>query len=318
MTKTKNHKNKIILVSGSLAYDRIMDFPGSFKDHILPDKIHILNVSFLINDVKENFGGTAGNIAYSLALLGEKPTILGVAGEDFGKYEKWLKANHIDTRYIKKCPGHTASAYITTDQNDNQITAFYGGAADVNYCQIVHKFAKVDLAIVSPDNLGRMKKYCEFYKKKNIPYIFDPGQQITSFKSADLKMAINGCKILIGNDYEIQLILNILKIDMEKLRRMVKTIIITKGAKGCEINNEGKVSNVNPAKPKNSSDPTGAGDAFRSGLIKGLVNGWSIGKACRLGSVVAVYTVEKYGTQTHKFTWKELAKRYMENYKEVL
>jgi adenosine kinase len=299
----KKNKNKTILVSGSLAYDRIMDFPGYFKDRILPDKIHILNVSFIINGLKENFGGTAGNIAYSLALLGEKPKILSLAGEDFKKYDKWLKKNKIDTSLIKINKESTACAYIITDKNDNQIAGFYPGSLDNQYCQIANKFAKVDLAIVAPDDQIRMKKYLKLYKEKKIPYIFDPGQNVGLFKASELKYAITGAKVVIGNDYEIEIIRKTLKIKIEKLAKMTETVIITKGSKGSEVYSQNKKFNINPAKPKKSLDPTGAGDAFRAGLIKGILSGWPIEKSARLGSVVAVYTVEKYGTQTHEFSW---------------
>ncbi|MFA6534160.1 MAG: carbohydrate kinase family protein [Patescibacteria group bacterium] len=308
-----------ILVSGSLAYDRIMDFPGRFRDHILPGKIHILNVCFVINKLRESFGGTAGNIAYNLALLGERPVVLGVVGEDFPKYEKWLRQNQIDISRVKKVKNEfTASAYIMTDRDDNQITGFYGGATDVKYCQVVKEIKGASLAIISPDYLPRMLEYAKLYRQLKIPYIFDPGQQITAFTALDLKQSIAGAKVLVGNDYEIQLILNRLKIKLPQLAKIVEILIVTKGANGDEIFSAGKKLIIPPAKPKNTSDPTGAGDAFRAGFIKGMLAGYSLAKAARLGNTVAVYTVEKYGTQTHRFTLAELQKRYYQNYKEKL
>lgn len=308
-----------ILVSGSLAYDRIMNFPGYFKDHILPDKIHILNVSFAINKLKEGFGGTAGNIAYNLSLLGEEPIVLGLVGEDFAKYEKWLKNKKVDISKVKKIKGElTASAYIITDQDDNQITGFYGGLGNIQYCQIVKKIKNVGLAIIAPDIKTRMLEYAKIYHTLKISYIFDPGQQITSFTASELKQLVAGARVLIGNDYEVQLILNRLNLEQKQLEKMVEMLVITKGAKGSEIYHQSKKIKIPPAKPKNTSDPTGAGDAYRAGLIKGLVAGWPLEKVGRLAGLVAVYTVEKYGTQTHKFTWSELAKRYKENFKSEL
>lgn len=314
----KDKKNKIILVSGSVAYDRIMDYPGYFKDRILPDKIHILSVSFIINSLKENYGGTAGNIAYSLSLLGEKPKILSLAGEDFKKYDAWLKKNKIDGSHIKINKEATACAYIITDKDDNQLSAFYPGSLDNKYCQIVRKFAKVDLAIVSPDDQIRMKKYLKLYKERKIPYIFDPGQNVGLFKANEFTFAISGAKVLIGNDYEIEIILKVLKIKIEQLAKMAETIIITKGSKGSEVYSGNKKFNIKVSKPLKSLDPTGAGDAYRAGLIKGILSGFPIEKSARLGSVVAAYTVEKYGTQTHTFTSADLKKRYRDNYKEEL
>ncbi|MDD5290532.1 MAG: carbohydrate kinase family protein [Patescibacteria group bacterium] len=306
--------NKIV-VSGSLVYDRIMDFPGEFKDHILPDKIHILNVSFTINKLRESFGGTAGNIAYNLSLLGEKPIILGMAGTDFFKYEKWLKNRKIDISKIGKSKKElTASAYIITDRADNQITGFYPGPRDKKYCRVAKKIKNVKIAIVSPEAKERMLGYVKVYKKLNIPYVFDPGQQITSFSRKELERAVAGSKVLIGNDYEIQLIVNRLRLNLGKLRGMTEMLVITKGAQGSEIYHEGKTIKIPAAKPKNTSDPTGAGDAYRAGLIRGLMEGWPLEKTGRLAALVAVYTVEKYGTQTHYFSWKGLKKRYRENF----
>ena len=313
-----NSKLKV-LVSGSLVYDRIMDFPGYFKEHILPEKIHILNVSFCINRLQESFGGTAGNIAYNLSLLGEKPIVSGIVGEDFGKYEKWFRKNQINLSLVKKIKKeNTASAYIMTDQADNQITGFYPGPRGDKFFQEIKKIKKIDLAIVSPELKERMLGHIKIYKELKIPYVFDPGQQITSFSASDLNLAIKGAKILIGNDYEIELIIKKLSVNIEKLQKFCEILVITKGSKGSLIYCKGKKIVIPPAKPKNTSDPTGAGDAYRAGLIKGVLSDWPLEKAGRLAGLVAVYTVEKYGTQTHRFSWKELEKRYRESYGEKL
>lgn len=313
----KNKNN--ILVSGTLAYDRIMDFPGRFRDHILPEKIHILNISFSINGIKESFGGTAGNIAYNLSLLEEDPKILTITGDDFSPYEAWLKKNRIDISQVKKIKGEkTASAYIITDQDDNQINGFYNGPEDRDYIKIAKKQKGAKIAIVAPEYKKRMLGLIKIYKELKIPYIFDPGQQITNFSQIDLKSAVNGSKIVIGNDYEIYLILDKLKISQKKLEAMTEALIITKGAKGSEVYNQNKKIIIPPARPKNTNDPTGAGDAYRAGLIKGLMENWDWNKIGRLAGLVSVYTVEKYGTQTHRFSLKDLAMRYKKNFGDKL
>lgn len=309
-----------ILVTGSVAYDRIMDFPGFFKDNILPNKIHILNVSFFIKDLKESFGGTAGNIAYNLSLLGIKPTILGnVGAKDFILYESWLKKNKIDLSQIKILPREqTASAYIITDQSDNQITGFYPGAMNKPVTSSRLNLIGVKLAIVSPQNPVDMVKLPEIFKKKKIDYIFDPGQQVASLSGPQLKKSITGSKVLVGNDYEINLISKKTGLKVKDLIKKTEILVITLGSKGSTIYQGDNVYKIKPAKPKNTSDPTGAGDAYRAGLIYGLINDWPLEKIGKLAGLVSVYTVELYGTQTHKFTKQSLARRYRQNFKEQL
>ncbi|MCK4553603.1 carbohydrate kinase family protein [Candidatus Parcubacteria bacterium] len=313
------HKNKHILVSGSLAYDRIMDFPGFFKDHILPDKIHILNVSFAVNGIKENFGGTAGNIAYNLALLNEKPIILSCAGKGFASYKKWFAQNKVNSSQVKKIKSrNTASANIITDQADNQITGFNPGALRFARGAFNKKLLRNSIAIIAPGNNNDMKQYAELYKQKKVKYIFDPGQEITSLKKSALKNSINGAWILIGNDYEISAIKRKIGWTDKALLGKITMLVVTKGAKGSEIYYQSQRIKIPAAKPRSILDPTGAGDAYRAGLIKGLINGWPLEKAGRLAGLVAVYAVEKYGTQNHKFTRQTLQKRYSENFGENL
>jgi len=314
-----NLSNKKIVISGTLAYDKIMNFPGYFKDHILPDKLHILNVCFPIGELRESFGGTAGNIAYNLSLLNEEPVLLSAVGNDFGRYKEWLRKNHVNISMVKKFRNEFCSAaYIITDKADNQITGFYDGPSDCPYCRNVEKINNVDLAIIAPEVEKRMMEYVGLYKKLKIPYIFDPGQQIPNFTRGEIKSAVQGSKVLIGNDYEIALIVRKLGISRQLLERMAEILVITKGGKGSEIYQQGKKLKIPPAKPKNTSDPTGAGDAYRAGFIKGLMEGWPLEKTGRLAGLVAVYTVEKYGTQTHRFTWASLARRYKDNFREKL
>lgn len=301
-----------ILISGSLAYDRIMDFPGYFKDHIMPDKIHMLNVSFLISSLKESYGGTAGNIAYNLNLLEEKSTILTTVGKDFSEYGAWLKKLKVDISQIKIIKGnHTASAYIITDKSDNQINAFNPGAMALPRGQFDSKLlkAKNTWAIVSPGNAQDMLDYSLLYKKSKIKHIFDPGQQIPNLSKKTLSSCITGAEILIGNDYEIELIKKKIGWTMDGLIDKVNMLIITKGEKGSEIY-QGKNKIIVPAvKVKKVLDPTGAGDAYRAGLIKGLVENWDIEKAARLASEIAACAVSSFGTQNHTFSLGEVCKK---------
>jgi len=311
----KGNDNKKVIVSGSIVYDRIMDFPGLFKDHILPDQTHILNVSFTLSRTNESFGGTAGNIAYNLSLLKEPTILLGLVGHDFPRYANWLKKNKIDFSYVEQSKEDpTASAYIMTDQADNQIAGFYPGSTDINYCSLVKKIKSPSLAIVSPDYKPRMIEYIRLYKELGIDYIFDPGQQVTSFTVSELKNLIKGAKVLIGNDYEIKLILNKLRFDTDSLGRLVDVLVVTKGAQGSQIYSRDGRIDIKPARVKYVVDPTGAGDAYRAGFIKGLVSGSSLEKAGQLASTIAAYAVEHQGTQVHKFTLKEFTNRYKQNY----
>jgi adenosine kinase len=300
-----------IIVSGSLAYDRIMDFPGHFSEHILPEKIHVLNVCFQVNGVKEKFGGTAGNIAYALTLMGEKPAIAATIGYDYHRYLDWLKKNGISTENIKIIEDEcTAGAYITTDKADNQITGFNPGAMKYSSCL---DFDKLDprqtLLIISPGNLDDMVNYPRACKARGIDYIFDPGQSLPMLDAKDLAEAIDGCRILISNDYELDLIMSKTALDKDALLRLARAIIVTLGERGSKIlTPEGEI--IIPAiTPKTVKDPTGAGDSYRGGLISGLVRGKEIEQSARMGSVCASFSVECYGTQEYTFTLEEFNER---------
>ncbi|MBN1841257.1 MAG: carbohydrate kinase family protein [Deltaproteobacteria bacterium] len=304
-----------IFVSGSLAYDRIMDFPGRFADHILPDKIHVLNVCFTVNDLKEKFGGTAGNIAYSLALLGERPLILATAGKDFDRYEAWLLKHEISLQPIRRITEEfTAGAYITTDQADNQITGFNPGA--MKYPSLF-RFDGVNpqkaLAIVAAGNIEDMITYTATCKEKKIAYIFDPGQSITALSGDQLADMLTGSSLLISNDYELEMTMRATGLEKTQLLQRTGAVITTLGEDGsllCTPDEEVKI----PAAPVSRVlDPTGAGDAYRAGLIKGLVMGKSLPDAAHMGATCASYAVECYGTQDHSFSEEEFRVRYKEN-----
>jgi adenosine kinase len=301
-----------IIVSGSLAYDRIMDFPGYFKEHILPEKIHVLNVCFQVNDMKEKFGGTAGNIAYALTLMGQKPLISATMGRDYHRYFGWLKKNGISTDHIRIIEDEfTAGAYITTDQADNQITGFHPGAMKFSSALDFNRLdPRKTMMIVSPGNLEDMVKYPQMCKARGIPYIFDPGQSLPMLPAEDLVQAIEGCRILIANDYELDLILCKTGLDKEDVLKRAGAIIVTLGGLGSEVFTPGCKICIPAAKPKTVKDPTGAGDSYRGGLISGLVQGKGIEQCARMGSVCASFAVECYGTQEYRFSFDEFNERF--------
>jgi len=301
-----------ILVSGSLAYDRIMSFPGSFADHILPDKIHILNVCFVLDGLEVKFGGTAGNIAYNLKLLGEEPTILGCVGKDFAAYEGWLRHCGLSLEGIRRVNGEfTAGAYITTDRADNQITGFNPGAMKFRAEYPVDDCDPADtLAIVAPGNLDDMRDYPRRLKAKNIPCIVDPGQSTTAFSGDDLTEMLTGAAYLISNDYELQLIENATKLSLAEIRSRADTVITTLGENGSIVRQGTTETHIPPCPAEDVQDPTGAGDAFRAGFLKGLTLGKTPTEAAKLGSVSAAYAVEQHGTQEHRYTFAEFCARY--------
>ena len=305
-----------ILVSGSLAYDRIMDFPEKFSDHILPDKIHILNVCFLVNGLKEQFGGTAGNISYNLALLGERPLILAAAGKDFDNYGNWLTSLGLPLEGIRCIDGEfTAGAYITTDQADNQITGFNPGAMrhPCNY-EVDGVEPHNTLAIIAPGNVDDMTAYSRAYKDRSIPYIFDPGQQIPVINSELLIEMLNGSKLFISNDYELEMVMRSTGLGKKDLLEKTQAVVTTLGDRGSVVLTRDGETLVPVARASDVLDPTGAGDAFRAGLIKGMIMGKTIVEAARMGAVSSSFSVQCQGTQCHKFTLDEFWARYEANF----
>lgn len=300
-----------IIVSGSMAYDRIMDFPGHFSDHILPDKIHMINVCFQVNGMKENYGGTAGNIAYALKLMGENPLICATIGHDYHKYFTWLKKNDISTEGIKIITEEfTAGAYITTDRADNQITGFNPGAMKYPATLDFDKLSPKDtIVIVSPGNFDDMVDFPRACKERGIDYILDPGQSLPMWNKEDLIQAINGCRILIVNDYELSLVISKTGLKKNALIGMAETIITTLGESGSHIFTRDSDISVSAYKVKKVVDPTGAGDSYRGGLLSGLVRGRDIEECAWMGSICASFSVETYGTQEYTFTQDEFNER---------
>lgn len=302
---------KHIVVAGSLAYDRIMNFPEKFSDHILPDQIHNLNVCFQVNGVTENFGGTAGNIAYALKLMGEDPVISATIGSDHHNYYAWLDQNRISREAIKAIPGElTAGAYITTDTGNNQITGFNPGAMKhSSSLDIAALGPATHLLLVSPGNLEDMIDYPKKCQAAGIDYVFDPGQALPMLRARDLIEVINGCLILIVNDYEFNLIEDKTGLSREELLALAKSSIVTLGEKGSVVYTAGGQLAIPCFPATRVVDPTGAGDAYRGGLLSGLINGCDLRESATLGSVCASFAVESRGTQVYRFSQEEFAQR---------
>jgi len=308
-----------IYISGSMAYDRIMDFPGKFSDHILPDKIHILNICFNVNGMYEKFGGTAGNIAYSFSLLKEKPYIIATVGKDYQSYFDWLDKNNIPVDGIKIIHEEfTAGAYITTDMSDNQITGFNPGAMKYpSGYTFENSGSDNSITLIAPGNLEDMIEYARICRDKGIPYICDPGQSLTKWEGKMLIDWLDGCLLLISNDYELEMIMKMTGMDKKGLLGLAKTIITTLGEKGSLISTPEIDVSIPAAKVFSILDPTGAGDAYRAGLLKGIVMGRDIETAARIGTIAATYAIEKYGTQEHYYTYEDFIERYKSNFGEM-
>ncbi len=303
----------MIHLSGSLAFDRIMTFPGHFEDHILPEKLHVLNVCFPIDHIVEKHGGTAGNIAYTLSLLKEPSAIYTAVGRDFEEYARHLKDLGVDIHGIHmEHDAFTACAYITTDQAGNQITGFSPAAMNIPvFPKKSPTLNKGDWALIGPGNVDDMVNLAAFYREHRAHYIFDPGQQITSMNAGQLLSGLTGADILIGNDYEIDLIGKITGLDRNALLERVQYMIVTFGSKGSTVmHNDGRSRDIPSVTPAKVSDPTGAGDSYRAGMLKGLHAGMGVTFSARLGAVTSSFCVEKYGTQLHTFDAESLRARY--------
>jgi adenosine kinase len=309
-----------ILVSGSLAYDRIMDFPGRFSDHIMPDKIHMINVSFTVNGMRENFGGTAGNIAYALSLLGERPRILAAIGYDYHRYFQWFEEHGLSTANIRVVSEEaTASAYITTDRADNQITGFNPGAMKhPSGFDFGGTNPQDCIAIVAPGNLQDMAEYTRTHQQLGIFTIFDPGQSLPAWPEDALAMCIRQSNLLVSNDYELALIKEKTGLSDRGILDLAGAIVTTKGEQGCQVSNrEGRSVSLTVVPTDDVVDPTGAGDAFRGGLIKGLIDGLPLERAAMMGTVCSHFVVQKYGTQTYHFTRDEFQSKLEQHFGAV-
>ena len=303
------------LICGSLAYDTIMVFPDQFKEHILPDKVHMLNVSFLVPKMRREFGGVAGNIAYSLKLLGEDPYPMATVGDDFGPYRRHMEKLGISTRYVKHMEGEfTPQAFITTDIDDNQITAFHPGAMQHSYLNRVEETEDIRLGIVAPDGRQAMLQHSRDFVDCGIPHIFDPGQAMTLFSGEEFRRFIDEAKYIIVNDYEFQLLKEKSGLSGDTIANQVEAMIVTLGAKGAILRTREGEEQIEPVTPDDVQDPTGCGDAFRSGLIYGLLNDLDLVTACRIGSVMGAIKVAIQGPQNHTPTRDEIDQRFSDTY----
>lgn len=305
-----------VLLSGSLAFDHIMIFPGYFEDHILPDKLHVLNVSFLVDSLEKFRGGVSGNIAYSLGLLGQPCKIVAPVGSDFDDYRQALDDAGVDTDAIWTIEDEpTASAFITTDRADNQITGFYPGAMRrAGEAGLDGHLDGVVMGVVSPTAPDAMQRHVRELSQSNTRFMFDPGQQIVALTPDALREGIEGAHILIGNDYEFAMIAEKSGLSQDQLIGSCPIVVVTLGEMGSTIHQDGKTIEIPAAPPNQVIDPTGAGDAYRAGLLAGMLHDLPLDVAGRIGSVAATYVVESKGTQSHAYTRDEFMKRFAETF----
>ena len=296
------------LICGSLAFDTIMDFEGRFAEQILPDQLHILNVSFLVPSLRRDFGGCAGNIAYSLKVLGGTPLPMATLGTDAADYLQRLSALGISTEYVRQVEGsYTAQAMIMTDRDNNQITAFHPGAMMQAHITQIEKRSDIKLAIISPDGRDAMVQHAEQLKAADIPFVFDPGQGLPMFDGADLNRFIDQATWVTVNDYEGKMLSDRTGLSHADISRRVKGLIVTLGAEGCEVWIDGEKTLVPPVKAAAVVDPTGCGDAWRGALLFGLEQGWSLAKCAALGNQVGALKIAQRGPQNYSVTGLTIA-----------
>jgi adenosine kinase len=303
------------LICGSLAYDTIMVFQERFRDHILPEQVHILNVSFLVPEMRRQFGGVAGNISYNLKLLGGEPYPMATVGDDFGPYRAHLDKLGISTRYVRHLPGEfTPQAFITTDIEDNQITAFHPGAMMQSHLNRVADTEGIRLGIVAPDSREAMLQHSRDFVKAGIPHIFDPGQAMTLFNGDDLRTFIQHAEWMVTNDYEFQLIQERTGMSLDEVARQVEALIVTRGADGSTIYTREGFETIKAATPDRVQDPTGCGDAYRAGLIHGILSEFDLVTCARIGSVMGAIKVAELGPQNHSPAPGEIEERFFKAY----
>ena len=307
---------KPVLIVGSVAYDRIMNFDGNFSEHFMPDKLHSINVSFFVSPPHEAFGGTGGNIAYGLSLLDTSAAIIASVGPDFDRYEAWMQEHRIPTHSLTRVDTPTASGYIMTDSADNQIAAFSGGALMHPYNVASIEYPAYSCAIVSPTNKDDMVNTAAGAKAAGIPLFFDPGQQIPMLSGDELRAAIDGATGVFVNDYELALVNEKTGWSEEDIVAKTGFLAVTLGSEGSRIVTKDGEERVRAVAASTLVDPTGAGDAYRSGFIAGFVRNLPRATCAKVASTVAAYAVECYGTQNHRFTREELSTRYTDTYQE--
>jgi len=310
-----------IAVTGSMAYDYIMSFPGRFVDHILPDQLQILSVSFLVDSMRRERGGCGGNIAYNLALLGQRPLLMATVGQDAPEYVAWLRDQGVDTSGVLQLPDEfTASFFVSSDQDNNQIASFYTGAmAKAGRLSFKDNNPEsIDLAIISPNDPGAMVKYARECRELGIPYIYDPSQQIPRLAPSDLVAGIEGAKVLIVNDYEFGMIKKQTGLTDEEIKNLTEVVVITRGERGSTVCTVGARWDIPVVPPRRVADPTGVGDAYRAGFITGMCRGLPWAVVGRMGSLAAAYVLEEHGTQRHRYLLESFRQRYHETFGQAL
>ncbi len=300
-----------VLICGSFAFDTIMLFQGRFKHHILPEQVHILNVSFLVPEMRREFGGCAGNIAYNLHMLGAEALPMGTVGEDFDAYANWMDRWGVRRDHITVVPGtFTAQAFITTDLDDNQITAFHPGAMGYSHLNSVSQAGSVALGIVSPDGRDGMLLHAQQFASAGIPFIFDPGQGMPMFDGSELDAFLEQATYLSVNDYECKLFQERTGKSLRELAARVDGLFLTKGGEGSEIHSKGKTHTIPVAKAQRIVDPTGCGDAYRAGLLYGIARGMDWETTGRIAALMGAIKIEHHGTQNHRIDPAEFAERF--------
>jgi adenosine kinase len=301
-----------IVVTGSIAYDYIMSFPGRFREHILPDQLDNLSLSFLVDSMKKQRGGCAANIAFNLALLGERPRVMATAGNDFGEFRAWLEAHGVDTSDVQEFQDEfTSSFFVSTDLEQKQIASFYigamGRAGELSFKRLSRR---PDLVIISPNDPAAMTAYVRECKELGIAYIYDPSQQIVRLSDQDLRDGIAGSRITIVNDYEFEMLRSRLKMDETAMLDCTQTLIITRGEAGSTILERDFKIDVPSVLTARPIDPTGVGDAYRAGMLKGLALGLPWATVGRMAGLAATYVLENHGPQNHRYTREEFIQRY--------
>jgi adenosine kinase len=303
------------LICGSIAYDTIMVFRDRFKNHILPDQLHILNVAFLVPDMRREFGGCAGNIAYTLKMLGGDPLVMATVGDDYATYGERLDSLAISQRHVRKVAGtFTAQAFITTDLDDNQITAFHPGAMNHSHENHVRDAQGAKLGIVAPDGREGMLQHAREFSEAGVPFIFDPGQGLPMFNGEELLEFVRLAEYVTVNDYEAQMLQERTGRSVEQLAKLVKAIVVTLGARGSLVYTQGAPIDIPCVKARDVVDPTGCGDAFRAGLLYGLTEGFDWPTTGRLASLLGAIKIAQRGGQNHRFTRDEISQHYREAY----
>ncbi len=307
-----------VIVTGSIAYDYLMSFPGRFAEHILPDQIEHLSVSFLVDEMRRQRGGCAANIAYNLALLGERPHVMGTVGQDFGEYRTWLEQHGVDTSLIRDEPDlFTASFFVSTDQGGNQIASFYTGAMARARNLSFHDLdaGHVDLVGISPNDPQAMVKYAAECQDLDIPYLYDPSQQIIRLSGDELQAGLAGCSILVVNEYEFEMLQEKTGLTPEEIRATpARACVVTLGVEGSRIWAGEAIYDIPAVPPEQTDDPTGVGDAFRAGFIRGLSANLPWDVTGRMGAMAATYVIEQPGPQSHHYTLAEFVARYRKHF----